>query len=152
MSKQCTWVGGHRVTSSALGGKPSLRLPKCEDPSGPQNPYSFHYLGTQCRLFMEIAMHELTVLPSGDLAAVDRKQTGISILKSMCLLGLEPSTWAWQAGWDKLLSISLPLDPCLSLLPESKEQKTVTEVHQPAEAGWGHRLTCPWYRCSRGGL
>lgn len=32
---------------------------------------AFAYLGTECCLFMEIAMHELTVLPRGDLTAVD---------------------------------------------------------------------------------
>lgn len=52
--------------------------------------FSFAYLGTECCLFVEIAMHELTILPGGDLTAVDRKHMGIGLLTGIC--PLEPST------------------------------------------------------------
>lgn len=37
-------------------------------------PIAFAYLGTERRLLMEIAVHELTILSSGNLTAVGRKQ------------------------------------------------------------------------------
>lgn len=95
---------------------------------------AFAYLGTECCVFMEIAMHELTVLPSGDLAAVDRKRIAVSVLKSICLLRLEPSTWARQAGWSKLPSISLALS---SLPPITQGQRTEVSYRGPSACrGW----------------
>lgn len=79
---------------------------------------AFAYLGTECCLFMEIAMHELTILPSGDLTAVDRKQ-----LASAILLRLEPSTWARQAGQSKFPSTSLPLHLCLPHHPGAENRR-----------------------------
>lgn len=37
-------------------------------------------------------MHEFTILPGGDLTAVDRKHMGIGLLTGICPLRLEPST------------------------------------------------------------
>lgn len=46
-------------------------------PPAPTTQTAFAYLGAERCLFVEIAVHELTILPSGDLTAVDRKQRGI---------------------------------------------------------------------------
>lgn len=94
---------------------------------------AFAYLGAECCLFMEIAMHELTVLPSGDLTAVDRKQ-----MLSAVLLRREPSTWARQAGQSKLPLISRPLSLCLPHHPRAENRRGPSACR-----GWGHRLTCP---------
>lgn len=45
-------------------------------PAASTTQTAFAYLGTERGLLVEIAMHELTVLPSGDLTAVDREPTG----------------------------------------------------------------------------
>ena len=129
--------------------------PGCSGPGPHQTP---PHLGAERGLFVEIAVHELTVFPSGDLTA------------------------AGQGGKANIWGLSPARPPPPRLVPSARPQQASlagrgAPLQEPAhttdgprvgreDASWvvggrggaqglraegPGRLTCPWCRCSRGG-
>lgn len=134
----------------------------------PRAPQAPPHLGAERSLFVEIAVHELTVFPSGDLTAGGMERQGgtsgpwvplptsprAQCLATGGLTGRKGVPLCRDSG-----SRASPPSSCSNRgwPPEWGERTSarvcvVEEEHRKLWAGCLGQLTCPWCRCSRGGL
>lgn len=116
------------------------------DPSSPDPPASPSHLRAERCLLVEVAVHELAVLPRRDLAAGHRAGSGLARGRARSPLRASPRA-------SRNHRASHPQGPTASLPLPGTAQNT----DGAPKGAWSRsqprcpQLTCPWCRCSRAG-